>query len=987
MNCKRLLAMLVLLLFAFNMQVLAQEKVVTGKVTDAKDGSPLGNVSIQVKGGKGATQTGPDGSFKIKVTGGNPVLVLTSVGYAKQELAANDEVINVSLVQANVALSEVVVVAYGTRKKSDLTGAVTSVSAKDFQKGNIASSEQLLQGKVAGLQITSGGGSAGGGSSIRIRGGASITATNEPLIVIDGVPVDGNGLGGASNILSTINPNDIESMSVLKDASATALYGSRASNGVIIVTTKKGSKGKVKFNYNALGSVGKITKRVNVFSGDEVRSIINASGDSAFIKQLGTSNTDWQKEIYQNSVGFDNNISASGMAYNIPFRVSLGYYNQKGNLKTNTFDRLSYAINLSPKFFKDALSVNFNAKYAHTNNRIADEGAIGSAVSFDPTQSIRATNKFGGYYEWLQPNGNPVELSTRNPLALLDLKNNTQKVDRVITNLQLDYKLPFLPDLHVQVNAGLDQAYNQGKTIIDSTSATNYKTAGYKKKNEALKLNQLLDVSLFYQKDLKSIDSKIDVLVLHSYQSVYNKEYNFAVYSQYQDSLLTGTIPTFATSPTEYRMESYLGRINYTLANKYILSASLRSDASSKFAKSNRIGYFPSLAAAWKLKDEFLKNINQVTDLKLRIGWGKTGQQDLGGDYYSYLSRYTASTASAQYQFGSDFYSFYRPTAYNSNLQWENTATTNFGIDFGFFNNRISGSLDVYNRKTNKLLLFNPTASGANFDVKMNANVGNVDGSGFEFVLNTNPYRTKDWNINFGFNVAYNKVTAINILSNPDPDYKGIQVSGLPIGTGNNIGMIAVGQTPFVYFVKKQVYDAKTGLPIEGLYEDINRDGVVDDNDRVFYKKPAHDVLLGFSTDVSYKKWTLGLTGHGSFGGYLYNAVNATRGVLSSVKTPSGTIGNGVSNYYATNFFTNAPLSDYYLENASFFRLDNINLGYNAGKVFNNKANLRVTANVQNVLVITKYSGLDPEVSSTSGIDNNIYPRPRMVSVGVNLDF
>ncbi len=991
MNPKRLFMMLALPLMLLSLTAVAQDKLVTGKVTDSKDGRVISGASVLVKGTKIGTQTDADGIFKLNVPSTASALVISYVGYAPQEVAIGSGNISVSLSASSSTLNDVVVVAYGTRKKSDLTGSVTSISAKDFQKGNIASSEQLLQGKVAGLQITSGGGSAGGGSKIRIRGGASLNASNDPLIVIDGIPVESNGIAGSANYLNTINPNDIESMSVLKDASATALYGSRASNGVIIITTKKGVKGKIKFNFNTQASAGVVGKKVDVLSATEIRSIITQdaveTGNNTYKDLLGDANTNWQKEIYQTAGAYDNNISASGsLGKNLPFRLSLGYLNQAGVLKTNKFDRLSSALNLSPKFFDDHLSVNINIKASKTHNRFANEGAIGSAVSFDPTQPVYSGTKWGGYYEWLQADGKPIDLSTRNPLGLLYLRDNTSDVNRIIGNVQLDYKLHFFPDLHVLVNAGIDNASGSGDDITDLTSATNYKTAGYVSHYEQKKKNTLADVSLFYTKDLKSINSKLDILVGHSYQDFVTEVSNFAAFGQNGDTI-PNSVPIYKTDKPEYRLESYFGRLNYTLANKYLLTASIRRDASSKFSAANRVGYFPAFAAAWKLKEEFFKTSSFITDLKLRLGWGITGQQD-GIGYYSYLPRYTRSTnTGAQYQFGDAFYSYLRPEGYDANLKWETTTTSNIGLDFSFFKNRISGSADFYMKKTKDLLSQVPVAPGANFVNLLTINVGNMEVKGFEFTLNTTPVRNENITWDLGFNYTYNTSKITNLLSNQDPNFKGIDVSGIGGGTGNTIGKFAVGYAPYTYNVYKQIYDKASGKPIEGLYEDINRDGIINDNDRYYYKKPAPDVLLGINTQVTYKDFSIGVSAHGYFGNYLYNNYNSNAGVIRSIKNPINFIGNASSNYLETRFNNNQYLSDYYIENASFLRLDNINLGYTVGKVFNNKAYMRVSASVQNVIVITNYKGLDPENASDSGVDGNIYPRPRTFSLGVNLDF
>ena len=989
-----------LLVFVLTAFATSAQNVITGKVADTKDGSPAAGVTVSVRGGSTATKTNNDGIFKISVPA-NATLIFTAVGFASQQIAtAGQASINVALIQSSQQMNEVVVVAYGTRRRGDLTGSVTAISAKDFQKGNITSSEQLLQGKVSGLQITSGGGSAGGGSRIRIRGGASLNASNEPLIVIDGVPVDGNGVAGSSNLLNTINPNDIESMSVLKDASATALYGSRASNGVIIITTKKGTRGKVKFNFNTQVSVGINPKEVKVLSGDQVRSIINADGtargDSSYIKLLGTSNTDWQKQIFQPAIGNDNNLSASGTLditkkFELPFRFSVGYTNQEGMVKTDFFDRVSTSLNLSPKFLKDHLSVNFNMKFSATHNNFADGGAVGSAVSFDPTQSVHATNKYGGNFEWLQPNGIPISTnggsSQPNPLSLLQFRHNKSNVYRFIGNLQIDYKVHGIPDLHVLFNMGEDKINGSGNDNIDSTLVTVQNTGGRLTSYKQSKVNQLVDIGLFYSKELKKLNTKFDVLVQHSYQDFWTWVNNYASFSQRTaHDTINGTAPTFATDKPEYRLDSYLGRINLTIANKYLLTGSLRRDASSKFAYANRVGYFPAFAAAWKLKDEFFKNANVINDLKLRFSYGITGQQD-GIGYYSYLPVYNRSNSTAQYQFGSTYFSFLRPGAYDANLKWETTATTNLGLDFGFLKNRIFGSVDFYIKKTRDLLSVIPVAPGANFDIQLLTNVGNMENKGIELTLNTVPIKNNDLTWELGGNFTYNKSTITNLLKQPDPNFKGIDVSGISGGTGNNIGKFAVGYAPYSFFVYKQVYNPIPGKPIEGLYEDVNRDGMIDANDRYLYKKPAPDFLLGLNTQVSYKMFTLGLAGHGAFGNYLYNNFASGNGVLRNIKNPLLFIQNGSANYMQTQFSNNQYLSDYYIENASYFRLDNINLGYNVGKVWNNKATLRVSASVQNVFVITKYTGLDPENASDSGVDNNIYPRPMVFSLGANLDF
>ena len=976
----------------------AQDRVISGKVVDAA-GAPLSGVSVVAKGSSSGTQTNATGQFQLTVSSTVNTLVLSSVGFTTQEVSIQGvNTVSVVLASASTTMGDVVVVAYGTRRKTDLTGSVTAVTAKDFQKGNINSAEQLLVGKVAGLSITTGGGSAGGGSRIRIRGGASLNASNDPLLVIDGVPVDGNGVSGSANLLNTINPNDIESMTILKDASATALYGSRASNGVIIVTTKKGSKGAMRYNFSNTTSVGMITDYVDVLTADEIRNIVTkdavATGNNMYKNMLGTANTDWQKEIYQAAIGADNTISATGSLGNIPFRASLGYLNQNGILKTNNFSRISTAINLSPKLLNDNLSLNVNVKASQTRNRFANEGAIGNAVSFDPTKPVLSgNNNWGGYYEWL--NGAvPNDLSNRNPVALLMLRDNRSTVNRVIGNVQAEYKLPFFPDLKIQANVGMDFAAGSGNDNTDSVSATNYRSGGRRQYYEQQKVNQLADIGLFYAKEIKSIKSKIDVLVTHGYQSFLTKVSNFpalsyrAVYDRANPAkkdTIIGSEPVFLTDRPEYRLESYIGRLNYSLMDKYLITATIRSDASSKLNPDDRIGYFPSLALAWKAREDFFKNSTKITDFKIRFGWGVTGQQD-GISYYSYLPRYTVSSNTAMQQFGNSWVNYLRPAGYDPSIRWETTTTTNLGVDYGFFNNRISGSVDYYKRKTKDLLANVAVASGANFVNEIVTNVGNISSEGVEVSLNLAPIRNDNvsWDINL--NYTYNKATITNLLRNPDPKFKGQEVTGIGGGTGNTIGIHAVGYAPNSFYMLKQIYD-QNGKPIEGLFEDTNRDGIINNDDRQISQKPAADVLLGFATSLSIKKFSFGIAGHGMLGNYLYNNVNSNNAVMRAIKNPVQFIGNATRDLLTTNFNNNWYLSDYYLDNASFFRIDNINFGYNAGRVFNDKATLRINASVQNVFVITKYNGLDPENAGDGGVDGNLYPRPRVYSLGFNLDF
>ncbi len=961
---------------------------ISGKVTNSKDKSPLQGISVKVKNAALATKTDATGTFNITIPSPGAVLIFTSVGFETQQVAAIDATINVSLVESATQLQDVVVIAYGTSRKKDLVGSVVALGPKDFQKGVINSSEQLLQGKVAGLEITTGGGAAGGGSKIRIRGSSSLNASNDPLIVIDGVPVDNNNAPGSANLLNTINPNDIESISVLKDVASTVLYGSRATNGVLIITTKKGTGGKTRYNFNTKYSVGEVKDYIKVLSGDEVRAIINAdalsSGSNLYKNQLGTENTNWQTLIYQKAIGVENNISASGTyraangSFRLPFRASVGYLNQTGVLRTNKFDRVTAAFNLTPKFLNDNLAITVSTKFADTKNRFANEGAIGNAVSFDPTQAVYANTKFKGFNEYLK-DGRPNPLAPKNPLGLLENKFDIGYVDRAIGNVQADYRLHFFPDLHIIVNAAIDYTKTFGYNTVDSLSAEAYDVKGSYSNYKASKLNTLLEQSLFYSKEIPSIKSKVDVLALHSYQNFNSKYNNYPSYTG-----VTITQPTFPFDRQQNRLESLLGRVNYTYNNKYLITASVRRDVSSRFSPKDRVIVSPGVAAAWKLKEEFFKNTKAVSELKLRGSWGRIGNQDIS-DNYAYIPRYTLSTNTAQYQLGNNYYQLLRPVRYDENVKWETLESYNVGLDFGFINNRISGSVEAYQKKTSNLLSVVPVPSGANFDVELLTNVGNIENKGLEATLNIIPIQSKNITWDIGVNGSYNESIITNLLRYDDPTFKGLPVNGISGGLGNKISRQAIGYAPFTYYTYKQVYDAG-GSPIQGLYEDVNRDGVVDSKDLILDKHPNPDFLFGINTNFSINRWTVSAAAHGAAGNYVYNNFKSNNGALTSIKNNLLYIANASQSYTETKFTQPQYLSDYYVQNASFLRLDNINLGYNFGKIGRGNSTLRLAASIQNVAFITKYKGVDPESAGT-GVDNTIYPRPRTYSFGANIDF
>jgi len=980
----------------------AQSGSISGRATD-EDKQALPGVTIMLEGTSKGTTTDGNGDFKIAgISPGTYTVRAQYVGYVTQQniitVESGNVAVNFNLKTEATALGEIVVIGYGTQRKKDLTGSVATVTAKEFNKGSLTTPEQLISGKVAGVQIISSGGAPGAGNTIRIRGGASLNSSNDPLIVIDGVPVDNRGIAGVSNPLSVINPNDIESFSILKDASAAAIYGSRASNGVIIITTKKGAAGgKLKVNFNSIQSVSNKTGIVDVLTGDEYRAALTQYLDKteadpaarqAKLGLMGTANTNWQNEIYQAAFKTDNTVSLSGGVKGLPYRLSIGYLNENGILKTSNFDRVTGALNLSPKFFDNHLSVNANFKGTLTKSRFANTAAVGAATAFNPTQPVHvaaydpdqplsATNtNLGGYFEWVDDKGVPLQLAGKNPLSILEQENNTGYANRSIGNVQLDYKFHFLPELHANLNVGYDVSKSHGTDILPPTMAAVYSLKGTTSKYWQNKQNKLMDFYFNYVKDITRISSRIDATAGYSYQDWIRDEP--AV--EYVSGI--GNDPKRNPTKTQNTLISYFGRLNYTFMDRYVLTGTIRTDGSSRFSPENRWGVFPSGAVAWDIKQEpFIKTSKAVSQLKLRIGYGKTGQQDVTDNDYPYLAGYNRSDDATTYPFGNTYYNLLRPNAYDQNIKWEETSTFNTGIDFGFVNGRISGSVDYFFRKTNDLISRVVTSTGSNFSNFILTNVGDMENKGIEFNLNLIPIQSKDFNWDLNFNATHynNKITNLTLSGIDDPKSPGTP-AGSTSFTGTSLQYHKVGYAPFTYYVKKQKYDDK-GKPIEGAYEDVNGNGTVEETDFYHDKSPNPTVLLGMSSNLSYKKLSLGFTMRANLGAYNYNSVAANMGYGDALSF-ANFLGNASSSINKSGFLHNQQVSDFYIEKASFLRMDNINLAYSFGKV-GKLTDLTLSANVQNVFVITGYSGLDPEVYK--GIDNNFYPRPRIYSLGINL--
>lgn len=966
------------------LQLMAQTRTIKGEVTDAQNGEALIGATVIVEGEKGGTVTDFDGNFSLQVSSSAKKIKVSYIGYIDKVFSISDNM-KVKLESDSKALADVVVIGYGTARKSDLTGSVATVKSKDFNKGLVSSPEQLINGKVSGVQIMSNSGSASAGSTIRVRGGASLNASNDPLIVLDGVPLEQGGISGnSSNFLSMINPSDIESMTVLKDASSTAIYGSRASNGVIIITTKKGQQGAVKVNFNTTNSLQTRAQMVDMLSRDEFVNVINQYGTDNQKSLLGTANTDWNDEVYRTAFGTDNNLSVSGSIDKwLPFRVSVGYYNQSGLVRKDNVERWTGNVVLTPSFFQDHLKLTINAKGTLNNNSFNNGGAVWAAATFNPTIPVYSGNdKYGGYNEALDADGYPVNAGVRNPRGLVDLYDSKSKVSRFIGSMDVDYKVHFLPDLKLHATVGADYAKGDGTVYVPAYAAQSYNKdeslggSDYKygpQKNE----NRLLTLYANYAKYFEDIKSNVDLTAGYDYQ------YWKSTTPLYYTKSAAGTnLSTVKASDYRHVMLSYYGRINYSFDGKYLLTATVRRDASSRFSKDTRWGTFPSVALGWTLTEEpWLKNQKVLSNLKLRASYGVTGQQEGIGNY-NYLPVYTYSVTGAEAFINGQYINTYRPEAYVSDLKWETTTSWNFGLDFGFLDGRIGGAIDFYTRKTKDLLASVPTAAGTNFSKTILTNVGNVDSKGIEVSLNATPIQTKDWEWNLSYNFTWQNMKVKNLSLIKGGSQTNVKVG--PSIDAYQFQVLSEGYEPYMFYVYHQLYDSKTGKPIEGAYADLNNDGEINESDLYRYHSPAPKYIMGLSTSLRYKQLTLGMSFRANIDNYVYNGMGMSTGAFETVSYNNSQLNNLNTSFLKTGFKTRQYLSDYYVENASFLKLDNLSLSYNVGKI-NKWASLTVSAMVQNVFTITGYSGTDPEVPN--GMDNSFYPRPRTYSVSLGLQF
>lgn len=964
---------------------------INGRVTDAKnEGIP--GVTVLVDGTSVGGSTNADGTYTISgVPAGTQTLIISFVGYSTVRQPVTVSAGKTTTVAAQklsenaTALGEAVVIGYGTQRRQDLTGAVEQISEKQFVKGQVTNPEQLIQGKVAGVQITSAGGAPGSSTSILIRGGSSLTASNAPLVIIDGVPVDNTGIAGASNPLTSINPNDIASITVLKDASATAIYGVRASNGVIIVTTKTGLVGdQVHVTASTLHSVSTVAKYANVLSSDQFRNLVNTYGTAGQKAVLGTANTNWQREIYRPAYSADNNVSLSGAAGMLPYRASVGYLTQQGLLKTNDLKRYTGSLSLTPVLLNGDLRIALNVKGSWVDNNFSNQDAVGAAVSFDPTQPVTSSDpsytQYGGYYESLDLSGSgtPNTLGIRNPVALLNQNRNRSTVKRSIGNIQLDYKLPFVPGLSAHLNMGYDVQRGRGTLYRPAGAALDYFRQGTNNNYSQDLNNYLLEAYGKYERTVGP--GKLELLAGYSYQKFQNRSYVFSDYRA-NGQVFVPVSQNYIGDSTYLRTNvliGFYGRLNYNIADKYLFTGTFRADGTSRFPQ--HYGYFPSGAFAWRLKgEEFLKNSTAISDLKVRIGYGQTGQQDLGDNYYPFLANLSLSSLTAQYQLGNQFYRTLRSDQYNPNIQWETTTTYNIGLDYGFFGGRLYGSVDVYQRDTKDLLNTITLGSLAGLSNAGVFNVGSLTNRGVEAVANLDLVKGDKLNITVNANATYNRNRLTKLTNSDSPNDVGQQTGTIGGGTGNMIQVNSVGYSSQSYYVYQQAYDA-SGKPLEGVYVDRNGDGTINSADRYRYKSARSPWLLGAGANASYGAFNLAFTLRANLGNYVYN--NNSSSAFYDTST-NGFLVNRNTDVLNTGFTSAQYFSDYYVQNASFLRMQNATIGYSFGDALKKGTTLNLSAAVQNVFVITNYKGIDPEING--GIDNTIYPRPRTFTVGLTL--
>ncbi len=1026
MNWKAWVAMSMMMILAF--PALAQKITVKGTVVDEM-GEALIGASVLEKGTANGAATDFDGNFELSVNP-NATLVVSYIGFDAMDVAVNGQTtLNIVLKENATLLEETVIIGYGQVKKEDATGSVAVIMPDEVEAGLATSAQDLLVGASPGVVVTTDGGNPTGGAAIRIRGGASLNASNDPLIVLDGVPLSSQGYGGV-NPLTMIAPDNIESMTILKDASATAIYGSRASNGVIIITTKKGKAGRPQVNFSANMHVNTARKTLDVLSADEFRKLVTEQiGTESAISQLGDANTNWQDEVLRTSISHDYSLSVGGTVGFLPYRVSGTYTSNSGIIETSKMERVTAGFNLTPKFFDGLLQVNANVKGSYIKNREANTGAVGTALTYNPTLPVytdytrnsAGLTMYNGYTTLVDATGQPLANSPDNPVAMLHEIDNTSSIYRSNGNLQIDYALHFLPELHLNLNLGYDVSKNETTSVTAKNSPQawrgNYRDgAGTVYNKYELQRNTMLDFYANYKKDFEAIKSNLDVMVGYSWQRfdfhgndktrintlgfTYAYDPATGAYGFEEDPATADHLnKAYGDDPNyvyhwaqQLNLVSFFGRLNYSFDDTYLLTFTLRNDGTSRFSPDTRWGLFPAVALGWKLLNmPFMEKVrDNMNEFKLRLGWGVTGQQAVGG-YFPYIPVYTQSNPSVQYPnpngYNEPWINPLYPNAYNEEIKWEETTTWNVGVDMAWWNNRLTASVEWYLRDTKDLLAYVPVPAGMTTTNYMDRNIGELRNIGVEATIGARVIDTRDFSWNTSYNVAWNKneLTKLTGSNAEDQNYY-IQAHGNP--ASENAGALQIhkaGYPASSFYLLEQVYD-QDGNPIPNQYVDQNGDGQINDSDLVVKHDPAPKVTMSWNNTFNYKGWDLGFTLRASIGNYVFNSVRAARTNLTTVDR------YGLNNVVDADFYFNDPSansnlvrSDYFLENAGFVRCDNITLGYTWENLLNNNLRLRLFGAVQNPFVITKYKGLDPEVFS--GVDNNVYPRPISFTLGLVATF
>ena len=1004
----------VVLLCAAGTALSAQDGyLVSGRVEDQT--GPIVGATVVEQSTQNGTVTDLDGGFALKVTGPDAVVEVSCIGYVPQTFKASQLPKVVTLMEDAEFIDEVVVIGYGTVKKDDMTGSISAIKAEELNRGAVTNTQDLLKGKVPGLLVTPGDGGPGSGSRIRIRGSASLNASNDPLIVIDGVPIAQDAGGAMSNPLDLLNPDDIESFTILKDASAAAIYGSRASNGVIIITTKKGLGGTPKVTYSGSFSLQHIAGKVPVMEPEELKAFYASTypagtptGDR--IQELmGGELTDWQDLIFRPAFATDHSLSVSGNYSNrMPYRASLSYIGQDGTLKESRYDRSTVDLTLTPSFFDKHLTLDFNIKGVFSCQDYSDGGTVSKAAFFNPTQDPYWRNTNGtidysttnGYWNYGNGRGKlfaPNVLVGPSPLSMLYDNISDAQSARFIGHAAVGYKVHGFEALSFNLSAGLDitstRSYN-GVLPGSFQAYTDTANLGVGRYNRGFNLSRSQTLEAYAAfKETWGINA-LDIVAGYSWQNNYsaNRSINYFNVTN-EPNLNPGE--TVDSRYLMYRSENFLvsfyGRVNYSIDSRYVFTFTARGDGSSKFAEAHRWGFFPSGAFAWNIANEpFMKDVNAVSALKLRVSVGQTGQQDGIGDYV-HMARYNMSNnPSYMYNMGDEnFLNMLTPQAYDPMIKWETTTTYNIGLDYGFFKDRLSGSIDAYLRDTKDLLNSVQVPMGSNFGNRLMTNIGSIRNRGLEFAVVGIPVQTGPWSLQVGFNGTFQETVFTKLNVTEDDNYY-IETGTISKGTGGYLSRQMVGYAPYTYYTYKQKYDAD-GNPLQNQFEDLDGDGTITDGDRYMTgKSPAPKFYYGLNVKVSYGNWDFGLNGHGSAGTWIFNDF-ASANSTASLDLNSGALPNQAKLVKTTGFVepnsAQQWYSDYFLENGSFFRMDDMNFGYTFHDAGRWGAVVRLAFSMQNVFILTGYSGMDPESTSENGIDNAMWPRPRTYSVRLNVKF